>query len=124
MQVECVKCHRKRSTKFMQEAVFRNFVGDEGAGIYKCASNESCKKARKDARKAAETEAAKDKLRLGPPSDFGDVVCHGCGMSSDRGVIHRPDCPGVCIRQICYYHEGMNLEPDSDWRYKNWDFEG
>ena len=49
--VECVKCHRYRSEKFMQEAVFRSFVGDEGVGIWRCASTESCKKARKTCNK-------------------------------------------------------------------------
>ena len=46
MMVECVKCRRMRSTKYMTEAVFP-VSPYEGAGVYKCSSNESCKQARK-----------------------------------------------------------------------------
>lgn len=47
MIVECIKCHRNRSDAHMQQAVFRNFGGDEPAGLWKCSSNASCAKARK-----------------------------------------------------------------------------
>jgi hypothetical protein len=51
MMVECVKCRRMRSDKHMEEAVFLDFLTNEGAGVYRCASNESCKKARKVCKK-------------------------------------------------------------------------
>lgn len=50
MMVECVKCRRERSGKYMVEAVFPTPPHD-GAGVYRCSSNESCKKARKVCRK-------------------------------------------------------------------------
>lgn len=122
MMVDCRKCGRRRSTQFMQEAVFRNFAGDEPAGVWQCGSSQSCRQARKQARKEAESTAAKEKLMMGPPSDFGDRVCHGCGVQSDREIVHSKSCPGVCVRETCYWHEAMNLEADSQWRYDNWDY--
>jgi len=51
MMVDCIKCGRRRSEKYMQQAVFRDFMGDEKIpGIYKCASSQSCKQARKACR--------------------------------------------------------------------------
>lgn len=43
---------------------------------------------------------------LGPPSDFGWVECHGCGVDSDRWDVaqHKPDCPRVCTLERCHWH--------------------
>ena len=51
MMVDCRKCGRRRSTQFMQEAVFRNFAGDEPAGVWQCGSSQSCRQARRTCKK-------------------------------------------------------------------------
>lgn len=48
----CIKCARIRDKKYMVQAVFPGFVTalNEPVDVWKCAANESCKQARKEAR--------------------------------------------------------------------------
>lgn len=48
---------------------------------------------------------------LGPPSDFGWAKCHGCeGLMDDyANLTHTEDCPKVCMREDCTWHDDEEL---------------
>lgn len=50
MMRTCVKCGTVRSTTYMQQAVFLNFVGNEPVDVWKCGSANACRKNRKERR--------------------------------------------------------------------------
>lgn len=93
MMVDCVKCLRRRSTKYMQEAVFISPAGNEGAGVYKCSSSQSCRQARKKCPKCGHrfsSHTHTDRWFDGKPGTYcmqsmgmGDPC--GCDEYNDQG---------------------------------------